>query len=310
MTAVHLSLVGKPIRSAHTRLVSGPSTKIAMARALALKAMAVAPVVWEWVKRGVALVAKTPGWVGHVALGALSTSAGYASALQAVSTGVRFSWRLVDRAVCLTGRGLATVTGLAASGMRHVTPTWGEALVVGHADLVDAVNAAHEHASSMIKAFGETVEQLAHTSLVKATSTRAAAVASALLVAHVITKGVLATKALTVAPALAGLIVAATSPWWLLLAVAAATVGALVGVAYLGVGKTVMPEPLVVNIAADGRVTVVGLPRPSSKAEQEQVAEMAAVAAVDTLLTAADTNSPTSSRPRGRRRINRASSRG
>jgi hypothetical protein len=246
-----------------------------MARALLVKATAAAPVIWEWVKRGAALVAKTPGWVGHAVLGVLSTPAGYSSAVQVVSTGIKTGWRLTDRAVCIGGRGFATVTGLAASSVRRAAPTWGQALVSAHADAVDAVNALHEHVVQRVNGLGQRLEQLAQTSLVKTTSTRAAAAGSGLLVLHVITKGLLASKALEVAPSLAGLVVAATSPWWLLIAVASVTVGTLTGAAYLEIGKADMPQDLVVNVAADGSITVDGLPDWLPEGQKRRAAEEA-----------------------------------
>ena len=273
--AVHLTLAGRPGPSPHTRIVSGPNVKIAMARALLVKATAAAPVVWEWVKRGASLVAKAPGWVGHAVLGVLSTPAGYSTALQVVGTGVKAGWRLLDRAVCLAGRGIATVTGLAASSVRRVAPTWGQALVSAHADAIDAVNALHEHVVQRVNGLGQQLEQLAHAPLVSTTATRAAAAASGLLVLHMITKGLLASKALEVAPSLAGLVVAATSPWWLLLAVASVTVGTLAGAAYLAIGKADTSQDLVVNVAADGSMTVDGLPDWLPEGQMRRAAEQA-----------------------------------
>jgi hypothetical protein len=271
--AVHLTLAGRPGPSPHTRIVSGPNPKIAMARALLVKATAAAPVIWEWVRRGAAMVAKTPGWVGHAVLGVLSTPAGYSSAVQLVGTGVKAGWRLLDRAVCLAGRGFATVTGLAASTVGHIAPTWGQALVSAHADAVDAVNSLHEHVVHRVIGLGQRLEQLAHTPLVKTTATRAAAAASGLLVLHLVTKGLLASKALEVAPSLAGLVVALTSPWWLLIAVTSVTVGTLAGGAYLEIGKADMLQDLVVNIAADGSITVEGLPDWLPEGQKRRAAE-------------------------------------
>ena len=278
--AVHLSLAGTPGSSPHTRIVSGPDVKLAMARALFLKATAVAPVVWEWVKRGAALVAKTPGWVGHATLGLLSTPAGYSTAVQVVGTGIKAGWRLLDRPSCLAGRGFATVTGLAASTVGHIAPTWGQALVSAHADVVDAVNALHEQTAQRVGTLGQQVEQLAHTTLVKTTATRTAAAASGLLVLHVVTKGLLASKALEVAPALAGLVIAATSPWWLLITGMGVTVGTIVAVAYLEAGQAEMPQDLVVNVAADGSITVTGIPHAVTKTERERITSEASMEAL------------------------------
>ena len=274
--AVHLSLAGRPGPSPHTRIVSGPNVKIAMLRALAQRAAATAPIVWQWVKRGAALVAKTPGWVGHAVLGVLSTPSGYASAVQLVGTGVKAGWRLLDRAACLAGRGIATVTGLAASTIRHIAPSWGQALIAAHADAVDAVNALHEHVVQRVNDLGQRLEQLALTPPVKTTTTRAAAAASALLVLHVITKGLLASKVLELAPSLAGLVVAATSPWWLLLAVMGITVGTITGVAYTSTDRNVPLDDLVVNIDSHGNITVIGVPKNMSATEQQRVTSEAA----------------------------------
>ena len=298
--ALHLTLAGRPGPSPHTRIISGPNVKIAMARALILKATATAPLVWEWVKRGAALVARTPGWVGHAVLGVLSTPAGYSTAVQLVGTGVRTAWRLLDRAACLTGRGVASVTGLTASGIRRVAPTWGQALVAVHADAVDMVNALHEQAVERVSSLGQRVEELAHTLLVKTTTTRAAAAASGLLVLHLVTKGLLISKALEVAPSLAGIVTAATSPWWLLLAVTGVTVGTIAGAAYLSSGENVQTEDLIVNVASDGSITVTGIPRSMSKAEQERISTEAAQQALADLVKGVSPASPgrTWQRPR------------
>ena len=297
--AVHLTLAGRPDPSPHAR-VSGSNPKIAMARALVVKATVAAPVVWEWVKRGAALVAKTPSWVGHAVLGVLSTPAGYSTVLQVVGTGIKTAWRVLDRAVCLAGRGIATVTGLVASSVRYIAPTWGQALVAAHADAVDAVNSLHEHVVQRVNALGQQLEQLAHTSLVKTTATRAAAAASGLLVLHLVTKGLLASKALEVAPSLAGLVIAATSPWWLLLAVTGVTVGTIAGAAYLNAGKEEMPEDVIVNVATDGSITVTGIPRGMSKAEQQRISADAAQQALADLVKGVGPASPgrTWQRPR------------
>ena len=298
--AVHLTLAGRPGPSPHSRIISGPNVKIAMARALVLKATAAAPIVWEWVKRGAALVAKTPGWVGHAVLGVLSTPAGYASTVHLVGNGIKAGWRLLDRAVCLAGRGIATVTGLAASSIRHIAPTWGQALITAHADAIDAVNSLHEQAVRRVSSLGQQLEQLAHTPLVKTTTTRAAAAASGLLVLHLVTKGLLASKALEVAPSLAGMVTAATSPWWLLLAVTGVTVGTIAGAAYLSSGEDVQAEDLIVNVASDGSITVTGIPRSMSKAEQERISTEAAQQALADLVKGVSPVSPgrTWQRPR------------
>lgn len=300
--AVHLTLAGRPGPSPHARLISGPNPKIAMARALLVKATAAAPVIWEWVKRGAALVAKTPGWVGHAVLGVLSTPAGYSSAAQVVGTGVKTAWRLLDRAVCLAGRGIASVTGLAASSIRRVAPTWGQALVAIHADAVDAVNALHEQVVQRVNMLNRRLEQLAHTPLVKTTATRAAAAASGLLVLHVVTKGLLASKVLEVAPSLAGLVVAATSPWWLLLAVVGATAGTIAGSAFVQAGSAEKLDDLLVHIDVDGSIRIQGLPNELSKTEEKALASESVRLAREYLQSQMTAGVPDRSRPRTIRR--------
>ena len=297
MTAVHLSLVGKASRSAHTRIVSGPNPKLAMLRALAMRATTIAPVAWAWGKRGAALVARTPGWVGQAVLATLSSPSGYATAVSATATGIKAAYRLLDRAVCLTGRGIATLTGLAASSIVPIAPTFGHALIAAHADAIDAVNAAHEHATRNITAFGRELEQLAHAPLVKTTTTRAAAVASALLVVHLLTKGAIAFKAIQATPALAGLVVAVTSPWWLVLAVTGITCGAIAASAYLSNSTGTPPGDLVVNVGTDGSITVTGMPANTSERDKQRIAEHAAREAVARL----EGQTPTPNRQGARR---------
>lgn len=270
--AVHLTLAGTPGPSPHSRIISGPNVKIAMLRALAQRAAATAPIVWQWVKRGAALVARTPGWIGHATLGVLSTPAGYSAATQLVGAGVKTCWRLLDRAACLVGRGIATVTGLAASSVRHIAPTLGQAFVAAHADAVDAVNALHEQVVKRVSSLGQQVERLAQYSLVKTTATRTAAAASGLLALHLVTRGLLASQALLVAPSLAGLVVALTSPWWLLAAVMGVTIGTIMAVAYLEAGSAEAPDDLVLHVDVDGSIRIQGVPRGLSKTEENVIA--------------------------------------
>ena len=280
---VHLSLAPAP-GVPHTRVISGPNPKLAMLRALDLRATDIAARAWTSIKTLGDLIARTPGWVGHAVLGILSTPAGYATTINTITLSIRAAYRIIDRGICLVGRLAAASTGAAAGSISTIAPTLGHTLICLHADTVDAVNSAYENLNARIHRFGEALQDLADTALVRSTATRTAALASALIVVNIITRGIITTRIFDLAPGMAGVVAAATSPWWLLLATGTVTVTAAAWAArthltHAGAG---LPEDLdlIVNIEADGSITVTGIPSSLPRSTADQIAQQAITSAL------------------------------
>jgi len=96
-----------------------------MLRALALRATDTAARAWTSIKTLGSLIARTPGWVGHAVLGILSTPAGYATTINAISLSIRAAYRIIDRGICLVGRLVASATGAAAGSISTIEPLQG-----------------------------------------------------------------------------------------------------------------------------------------------------------------------------------------
>jgi hypothetical protein len=147
---------------------------------------------------------------------------------------------------------------------------------------------------------------LARTPLVRAVTTRVAAVASGLLGIHLLTKGVLAARIVQAIPAAVTAVAWLTNPWMLLGGVALAFTGITVfaGVRLTTATQSESPDPvptasaaksttdhafqaivsqLKVVIDPDGSVRVDGIPADLSETVQQEMAQTAAKAAVGQL---------------------------
>jgi hypothetical protein len=235
--------------------------------------------------------------MGQVVLSVLSTPAGYASAVTLISSGIRLVLRGADVAVRAVGRLAAISTGGICAGIGSVIPAWRGVLIVAHADAVDRVNHAYEQATGAIARFGEQVRGAAHTGLVQTVSTRSAAAASALLVLHAITKGAIATHVVQLVPAAVAMVAWVTSPWLAVLGVLGATATAL-ACALWAISRVNLDDlDMTVEIAADGSITLAGIPDDLAQSAQDQAAQ-AAAAAVATLTGSVHRPAPQRSRTR------------
>jgi hypothetical protein len=168
--------------------------------------------------------------------------------------------RGADIAVRAVGRLVAIATGAACASIGSVIPAWRGALIVAHADIVDRFNHTYEHAAATAARFGDQVRSAAHTGLVQSVATRSAAAASALLVLHVITKGAIALQLIQLVPAAASIFAWGTSPW---LAVAGVVGGTVASMAYSlwAMSRVSLDElDMTIEVAADGSITVSGIP--------------------------------------------------
>ena len=304
--SVRLALAtASPTPGTISRVISGPNPKLAMLRALALRSAFLAQQSWHAMKAAGRSIAKAPGWMGQVVLSVLSTPAGYTSAVTLISTGVRLVMRGADCAVRAGGRLAAIATGGLCTAIGSVVPAWRNGLIVAHADAVDRVNHAYEKTTDVITRCADQVRVAAHTGLVQTVATRAAAAASALLVLHVITKGALAMRLVQLVPAAAAVVAWVTSPWLAVLGVIGATATAMAYALWAISRINLEDVDMTVEIAADGSITVHGIPSRLDSAVQDQAAQAAATAVI-ALDEPVRRSAPT--RTRGRRTASRTDS--
>ena len=261
-------------------VILGPNARLAVLRVLVERVLATSTAAWQWIRQGTRLIARTPRWVGHSILGILSSDAGYETAVRLIGSGVKASGKGIDIAVCATGRTVAVASGAVAAMIAKAAPRWGGKLVEAHADAVDTTNRAYSTIQARMSDTGQRLERLAHGPIARTISTRAAAIASAFLAVHAISRGVIATKILHAAPALTGAVAAATSPWVLLAGVAVVTASALAWQALRSSDTPPMTGPLTVNVQRDGSVIVTGMPDQLSQADKQQAAKEAVDQAV------------------------------
>jgi len=252
-----------------------------MLRALALRAAFLAEQSWHAIKTAGRSIVKAPGWMGQVVLSVLSTPAGYNTTIALISVGVRAVLRGVDIAVRSAGRLAAITTGAVCAGIGSVIPAWRDTLIVSHANTLDRINHAYDNLIDRITHAAEQAQAAAHTGLVQAVATRAAAAASALLVLHAITKGTIALHLAQIVPAATTVLAWATSPWLALMGVGTATT---VAMAYALRAFTQVPLEdleLTLEVAPDGSITVTGIPDQLSTTDQQTIAQAAASAAFE-----------------------------
>lgn len=328
-----LAVAGEPVDYI-TKVVSGPSPQLAMLRALALKAVTQAKRAWVWIRHGAKSILHAPGWIAQAVLSGLSTSAGYATATGVISTAVRFIHRITDKVV----RGIGRAGMLTAYTVAGFLPgSWADKATTWIDQATTRVARAYTTHRSRVEGLGEHLLFLAYSPLVRTVATRAAATASALIVIHLITKGIVATHIAQTIPALATATVIVTSPWWALAGVGILTLAALAwaGIRLLRSTRTNDPnddhqsfvtdlgetpanstnghmsqqangfsdtelDGLTVDIGVDGSILVHGIPADLSEETQERLAH----AAVAQMATAGPAR-PSSRNPGAARRRRR-----
>ena len=202
--------------------VSGPSTALAYARALAAKAQGWAGTAILYVKMAIRALTRIPRIVGNIALSALSTKVGY----DAVVTVVGKAARLVGRARVHGhpgGRqaplkaGVGFLTGL----VRHVAPKAADTADRPSTDDRERRDGHDDHrVDPHLRQPGRSASSsAARWSCVS--TIRAAGIASAALVVHALTKGAAAARIVQLVPRAMTAVVWLTNPWKLLLGVAA-----------------------------------------------------------------------------------------
>lgn len=250
--------------------VAGPSTALAYARALAAKAQGWAGTALLYVKVALRTITRIPKVVGNIALSALSTKAGYHTAVNVAGKAAGLLGRLASTAIRAEGRGLRAVGGFLTGLLRHVAPKAADTIdrVIDRAS--EIANTVMTTIESNVTTVSQVIGVLVRSPLVVVSTIRTAGLASGALVVHALTKGAAAARIVQFLPKAMTAVVWLTNPWKLLLGVAAVMTGAMAFAAFrLGrsIGPTgpmpdpvrVVDEPVTVAspLADEGNVTPV-----------------------------------------------------
>jgi hypothetical protein len=223
--------------------VSGPSTALAYARALAAKAKGWADTAVFYIKAGVRTITRIPKAVANVALSALSTKAGYDAGFTIVGKAIGWAGRIASRVIRGAGRLLRKAAKAVTGVVRKVAPR-----IADKADqVIDTISATVSTAMTVIEValigVSSVVGTLVRSPLVKTATTRAAGIASGALAVHALTKGAAAARIVQLAPSAMTAVVWATNPWKLLLGVGLVMVGAVAFAAFR-LGRASRPTPV------------------------------------------------------------------
>ncbi len=216
-----------PFDGTYTVPVSGPSVRLAMLRAVLLKATGVARHGWAHIRATLSIVGRMPRTAAAAVSSVLATRTGYGALTGSIRTVVSTAWRLVTGAARLFGRACRFTAGLGTLAVGYLSPG-GADLTLRLADTVaDRVSAAARHVDAAVRRAGDLMWLLAHTCLVRTTVTTAASTASALFVVHTLSQGLIAVKIVKAMPWLMTAVVWATDPRRTLLLVLGAAAAAM-----------------------------------------------------------------------------------
>ncbi|MEI6363996.1 MAG: hypothetical protein WCP95_17910, partial [Actinomycetes bacterium] len=223
--------------------VSGPSTALAYARALAAKAKGWAGTAVFYLKASIRTITRIPKAVANVALSALSTKAGYDAGVSIVGKALGWAGRFASRVIRGTGRLVRKAAKAVTGVVRKIAPR-----IADTADqAIDTISATVSTVVTIVEValIGVTsvIGTLVRSPLVKTATTRAAGIASGALAIHALTKGAAAARIVQFAPSAMTAVVWATNPWKLMLGVGLVMVAA---VAFAGfrLTRSSSPEPV------------------------------------------------------------------
>lgn len=224
--------------------ITGPSPRLAMLRALALKTarrtgelLATVRVVLTRSRQLVRAAATT-------VLGAIGSDTGYQLARHGVRALARVAVtaaRAVGRAI---GRATRTVGRLLRAGISLISPAAAAiAEQAVHQYLTVPLTVAATTASSWVRDAAQVLWELTDTALVRTTTVRSAQIAAATLAVHSLTQGLAATKVVQAVPALMDIVVTLTNPAKALLLVGVAFTTALGVAAFRLLDDGHWPDP-------------------------------------------------------------------
>lgn len=214
--------------STYTIPVSGPSPRLAMLRALALKAAQRAGQLLTAVKvtltRGTHLVRTA----ASAALAVVGSEAGYQLVRHALRTVVTTAAKAVEAGLRLLGRGLKFLARTARTAIALVSPEAADVVDRTVRDwIVEPVARVASTVGTWVRNVAQLVWELSDSSLVKAVTVRAAQVAGLVLAVHSLSQGAVASRIVQALPWLMDAVLWITSPVKVLALVATAFVVAL-----------------------------------------------------------------------------------
>lgn len=320
-------------------VVSGPSKALAAVGRWFTRARTALTPVLRTVARLARRLVHLPRVVADVTLAVLSTESGYTAAVTIAGKAARATSRTALAGIRAAGSVAAFLAHRATGLVDVISPTIG-------GRVHDGINRLQRTGTRFLDATGargaevaSLVGLLVRTPLVRAATSRVAAIAGGLLALHLITEGAILTRVLDALPHLARAVAWTTNPWALLATVGVTFLGAI-GFAALRLRRANRPGPeptdldpdstppapdapakvspavqveedfaaivaqLQVVIQPDGSVRVDGIPADLPPDTQQHLAHVAAQAAVDRMSRVARSGRrPT---PQDRRTITRA----
>lgn len=214
--------------STHTITVSGPSTRLATLRALALKAVGHARDLWHRLRLTLTTSGRIISTTATSALALIGSEAGYDLARHAIGTAADVAGsllgsalRVAARAMSWIGRALLrpvrVVSSAAADTCQQLATLW----------IAEPVHRIVETAQTWIGQARHVIAHLTGTSLVRTATIRASQVAGVILGLHALTQGALAARIVTALPWTMTAVVWATQPLTAAIVVAGTFLAAL-----------------------------------------------------------------------------------
>lgn len=180
--------------------VSGPSTVLAMLRAVLLKAARVARTAWTQAVLTVTLVATTSATLTTPATTVLSTAQGYTLAADATRAAVTATWNGLTTAARFVGRLLRITADAATVAVGYVSATAVDAVHRSVCAVADTVDAGFTRLDQAVRRFGWALWILSGAPVVRTATTTAARVISAFTALNTLTDGAAVRRLLTWLP--------------------------------------------------------------------------------------------------------------
>jgi hypothetical protein len=193
--------------------VFGPSSALAMLRALALKTAGHARSLWNSIRTSFTLTSQTLRTTANIALAAIGSTTGYDIAIAGIRTVANACWTAIRWIFSRTARLLGRAARATYSLIAMLSPTLAKLVEsVVEEFIAEPFLDAALAIDQQVTAFGQTLWGLAHTSLVRQTTVNTAQVSGGLIAAHMLTKGFLAAKVVQLIPASMTAIIWLTNP--------------------------------------------------------------------------------------------------
>ena len=181
--------------------VSGPSTVLAMLRAVHLKAARIARTAWTQAVLTLSLVTTTPATVTSTITTVVSTAQGYNLAAETIRAVVTATWNGLTRAARFLVRLLRCALDAVTVAVGYVSATAVDAVHRGVCAVVDTVEVGFTRLDEAVRQFGRALWTHSGAVLVRTAATTAAGASSAFTALNTLTNGAAARLLLTWLPA-------------------------------------------------------------------------------------------------------------